>query len=244
MSYKKQAEEAIKYFINNNILSNPTIKDIQQYLLEHKINAGKIDGYWGPQTDWAFEAFKLVQKNTKSSTILFRNDTSNDFKYLYKASKFPLYKDIENYFGKLVDIKSNLVTFSVPYTHKLAWNKASKINKVTTHKLVKDAYLNVLETTLKVYGANNISKLHLDVFGGCFSDPPRKMRGGSQWSTHSWGIAFDYDPDNNQLAWGRDKAEFAHPDYKDWSDAWSNNGAFNLGELKNYDWMHYQFCKP
>ena len=44
-----------------------------------------------------------------------------------------------------------------------------------------------------------IHRLRLDVWGGCLN--VRKMRGGTRNSMHSWGIALDYDPQNNQLKW-------------------------------------------
>ncbi len=34
---------------------------------------------------------------------------------------------------------------------------------------------------------------------------------------HNWGIAVDYDPEQNRLKLGRDQASFAKPDYDAWS---------------------------
>jgi hypothetical protein len=87
-------------------------------------------------------------------------------------------------------------------------------------------------------GGIDISKLNLDLFGGCVN--VRRMRGGSAWSIHSWGAAIDVDPDNNQLKWGKDKAEFAKKEYNAFWDIVEDEGWVSLGRVKNYDWMHYQ----
>jgi hypothetical protein len=69
------------------------------------------------------------------------------------------------------------------------------------------------------------------------------MRGGTKWSTHSWGIAIDYDPERNRLNWGRDKASFAKPEYGDWWKIWEKEGWVSLGRTRNFDWMHIQAAK-
>jgi hypothetical protein len=63
-----------------------------------------------------------------------------------------------------------------------------------------------------VYGIEKIKALQLDDFGGCFNY--RKMRGGTQLSLHSWGVAIDLDPDRNLLKETSKTARFARPEYK------------------------------
>lgn len=90
----------------------------------------------------------------------------------------------------------NLVTYEIPYT--MYFNNGKKlvpVTKITSHKLLKDRILAVLNKVLLVYGHKRIKELGLDVFGGCYNY--RLMRGGSELSTHSWGIALDFDPENN-----------------------------------------------
>jgi hypothetical protein len=60
---------------------------------------------------------------------------------------------------------------------------------------------------------------------------------------HSWGIAFDFDANRNQLRWGKDKAAFGKPAYKAWFEAWESEGAISLGRERNYDFMHTQFAR-
>jgi len=251
MNYKEKAEQAYAYLENywkfnkldfsepipNILESRQKVAKMQTFLATLNSRVGKIDGLWGENTDSAYDIF--IEKQKKGKVLSFRTDTVNNVPHL--KTPYPRYKDIELFYGKLADIPKNIVTIKIPYKHYLAWNTHKSVTKVSCHKKISDVYLNILEETLKIYGQNNIHKLGLDLFGGCYVAPPRKMRGGNNISTHSYGIAFDYNPENNQLKWGREKAVFAKPDYADWMDIWSNNGAINLGETKNYDWQHFQF---
>lgn len=213
---------------------------LQLHLNEKSNTSNKlvVDGYYGEMTNYWFETYLEFLAHGKIKA--WRSDAKPDrqIKTLY-----PDYKGLSAFYGPLSDISKEIVTVTVPYTHYLAWNN-QKVNKVSCHRKVKDAYLSVLEEVKKVYGEKNIHRLHLDQFGGAFVNPPRTMRGGNNYSTHCWGIAFDYDPEHNQLKWGRDRAAFATPDYDDWMKAWVAVDAVNLGEIKNYDWMHFQFSRP
>jgi hypothetical protein len=106
---------------------------------------------------------------------------------------------------------------------------------------VKDSLLRVLTKVKTSYGVGEISRLRLDYFGGCFNYRP--MRGGTMLSTHSWGIALDFDPINNQLKWDKTKATFGRPEYIRWWEIWEEEGWVSLGRQRNYDWMHVQACK-
>ena len=66
------------------------------------------------------------------------------------------------------------------------------------------------------------------------------MRGGSNWSMHSWGIAVDIDPDRNDLHTSWKNAQMSKPEYKKFVQFWYDEGFINLGLEADYDAMHFQ----
>ena len=131
-----------------------------------------------------------------------------------------------------------LVTIDLPYPMRLAWDLNTTVTKMRCHKLVSENFKAVFAEILKVYGYAKIKELGIDLYGGCFNY--RKMRGGSSYSTHSWGIALDLDPARNLLKETSKTARFARPEYKPMIDIFYKHGFINLGVEKNYDWMHFQ----
>lgn len=131
-----------------------------------------------------------------------------------------------------------LTTITLPYPMRLAWDLETKVTRMRCHNLVADRFLQVFRDLEQHYGYDKIVELGIDLFGGCFNY--RRMRGGSAWSTHSWGISIDLDPSRNRLKETKETARFARPEYKPMIDIFYCNGFENLGVEKNYDWMHFQ----
>lgn len=131
-----------------------------------------------------------------------------------------------------------LVTLELPYPMRLAWDLDTKVNKMRVHKLIKDNFKGVFDDLLAHYGYDKLVELGIDLFGGCFAY--RKMRGGTSWSKHSWGIAIDLDPVRNQLHETSRTARFARPEYKPMIDIFYKHGFIGLGPEKNFDWMHFE----
>jgi hypothetical protein len=121
---------------------------------------------------------------------------------------------------------------------RLAWDLDTKVNKMRVHKLIKNNFKGVFDDLLAHYGYEKLVELGIDLFGGCFAY--RKMRGGSSWSKHSWGIAIDLDPVRNQLHETSRTARFARPEYKPMIDIFYKHGFIGLGTEKNFDFMHFE----
>jgi len=141
-------------------------------------------------------------------------------------------------YGKPNQQGSYLTTIQLPYPMRLAWDKKEKVNKMRCHKLVADDFQKVFADLLAHYGLAKIQELGIDLFGGCFNF--RAMRGGSDYSRHSWGIAIDLDPERNQLKETSKTARFARAEYQPMIDIFYRHGFVSLGHEKNYDWMHFE----
>jgi hypothetical protein len=131
-----------------------------------------------------------------------------------------------------------LVSVKVPYPMRLAWDKDTKVTKIRCHKMVADKLQSIFNDILEHYGYDEIQKLGIDLYAGCFNF--RKMRGGSDYSRHSWGVAIDLDPERNLLKETSRTARFARPEYKPMIDIFYKHGFVSLGREKNYDWMHFE----
>lgn len=131
-----------------------------------------------------------------------------------------------------------LVSIDLPYPMRLAWDKKTTVNKMRCHRLVANKFKAVFAELLEVYGLEKIQELGIDLFGGCFN--LRVMRGGSDYSRHSWGVAIDLDPERNLLKETSKTARFARPEYKKMIDIFYKHGFVSLGRENNYDWMHFE----
>jgi len=147
-------------------------------------------------------------------------------------------KELIEVYGQPNQEGSYLVSIDLPYPMRLAWDLDTKVNRMRCHELVADRFLYTFSDILECYGYDQLFDLGIDLFGGCFNF--RKMRGGNDYSRHSWGVAIDLDPARNKLKETSKTARFAKPEYKNMIDIFYANGFESLGVEKNYDWMHFQ----
>jgi hypothetical protein len=209
---------------------------IQLLAKERNIETGAIDGYWGPQTEFAFDSLlQLIQEN-KAPEIWRPEDLPDE-----NPNNWPVQTPESNLVQAYGGVGQNQTRIDLPFPHKLAWETTRIVNSYLCHERVHDSLHRVLSRVLSHYGLEEIHRLRLDFWGGCLN--VRKMRGGSRYSMHSWGIAVDYDPGRNRLGWGRDRAAFAKPEYGTWWRLWEEEGWVSLGRTRNFDWMHVQAAK-
>lgn len=197
---------------------------------------GAIDGFWGPQTDFAFGVLEHVDEfgELPHPWRDFQGPAAN-------PNGWPLETDadLRAFYGEPGE--SQLVAVQAPYALRLAWDLGTEVTRIRCHRKVAASLERVLAKALAHYGADGIRALRLDLYGGCYN--LRKKRGGTSWSTHAWGIALDFDPERNRLQWGRDRAGFARPEYDRWWELWEAEGWINLGRVANFDWMHVQAAR-
>ena len=196
------------------------------------IEVGDLDGYWGPQTDYACESLVCFIQTGKLPHP-WRDDIPLDV----NPNGWPLHDEasLNRYYGK---VGTNQVSLSLPYPHRYSWDLKRTLRSFQCNAKVADSLQRVLQRVFDHYGMERIRELRLDRWGGCLN--VRRMRGGTKWSMHSWGIAIDYDPDRNSLHCGRDRASLAQPPYDPWWRFWEEEGWTSLGRTRNYDWMHVQ----
>jgi hypothetical protein len=154
------------------------------------------------------------------------------------ATPLQFYESMVDFYGEPGE---NQTSIALPYPMRIAWDTQTSIKRMTCHRKCAEAFQGIFEDTLAAYGAEEIARLRLDLFGGCLN--VRKMRGGNGWSIHSWGAAIDIDPDNNQMSWRSSRAALAKPEYERWWDIVEAAGGVSLGRERDMDWMHFQFAR-
>lgn len=200
------------------------------------IDSGTIDGFWGPQTAFAFgelehfEEFGVLPHPWRD----FDGPPANPNGWPLETDK-----DLRDFYGE--PGQPPLVQIDAPYPLRLSWDLGTTVRHISCHEKVASSLARVLAGVLGHYGLDGIGELRLDRYGGSFS--ARRKRGGTSWSTHAWGIALDFDPDRNRLQWGRDRASFAQPAYDRWWELWEAEGWIGLGRVANFDWMHVQAAR-
>jgi hypothetical protein len=213
---------------------------LQLWCKAEGIDCGKIDGLWGPQTEYAVDTV-IAKMRDGVMPEAWRDQVEAPA----AAERWPLQRDLASFYGPPGKAggsqPSYLVKVPSPWKLKIAWSLSSLRTHLIVHEKLRDSLAAVLEKVHSIYGEENISRLGLDLFGGDYN--ARAMRGGTKPSTHSWGIAFDFDPAKNPLKANRATARFAHPDYEDWWKAWEDEGWVSLGRARNFDWMHVQAAR-
>lgn len=199
------------------------------------IACGDLDGLWGPQTSYASEQLGFLQANSELPLPWRAEPVAAN------PNGWPLERQdaLNAFYGPPGE--TQLVLLDLPYPLRLSWDMGTVVQRTRCNAKVKDSLQRVLTAVLAHYGADALRTLRLDVFGGGYA--LRDKRGGNTTSTHSWGIAFDFDPDHNQLKWDKTRASFAQPKYDAWWRCWESEGWVSLGRTRNYDWMHVQAAR-
>lgn len=191
---------------------------------------GDIDGKDGPRSRAAKEAY--VAKAREDELPLAPTP-----KPPVGANRpvWPRQVDVPTVFG---EVGKNQVMVPVPYP---IFYEGKLVKKISLHTKVAASAERVFANVLKVYGPAEISRLSLDVWDGSLN--VRKMRNGTQWSMHSWGIAIDWDASHNSLNTHAPQARFSKPEYERWFECWEAEGWISLGRERDYDWMHMQAAR-
>ena len=203
------------------------------------IDPGPIDGWWGPQTDYAANA--LVQHAATGQFPDWRDITPGRT----NPNGWPTESGVTAFYGPHGTPEGRrppLVKVPSPWTFRIAWNLAEPRSFLWAHEKTAPSLTRILSRIHLHYGEARLRELRLDIFSGDYA--PRLMRGSTtKWSMHSWGIAYDFDDTENRLHWGADRARLARPEYRPFWEIWESEGWVSLGRSRNYDWMHVQAAR-
>jgi hypothetical protein len=226
-----------------------TIRRLQERLKELGFYTGRIDGISGPLTKKAIRAAQrwhglrvdgiagVLTRAALWPVPMPQRDLDVPEPAPAVAGQWPRQKDVPNFYGKM----GTLATIELPFDMRIAWDKRIHVRKFAIHEKCHASALRAFNIIAAKYTEKERADLGINLFGGCLN--VRKMRGGSQWSMHSWAIAIDFDPARNPLNHGRDKARLAHSDAVPFWHAWESEGWVSLGRARNFDWMHVQAAR-
>jgi hypothetical protein len=229
-----------------------TTRAIQERLKELGLYTAKVDGISGKATIAAIRGFQRLHglkpdgiAGALTKAELFPapmperdTDDGHDLPPHDHNYPWPRQRDVERFFGP---VGSNQTMLELPFPMRLAWDTRQLVRRFSIHEKVHDSAKRCFDRIADAYDAEGRKLTGIELFGGCLN--VRKMRGGSSWSMHAYGVAIDFDPARNQLRWGRDKARLAQPDCRRFWQIWEDEGWVSLGRARNYDWMHTQAAR-
>lgn len=134
--------------------------------------------------------------------------------------------------------EDNLVSIIPPYQ---LYYEGKAVKHIRVHKCIARHVREALAEVLEHYGIDEIRRLGLDQFGGCYNCRPTAT--GKSLSLHAWGVALDFAPGSNAYGMKAPRASLSHRDCETWWQIWERHGAVSLGRERNYDWMHLQFAR-
>ncbi|MGG7566210.1 hypothetical protein ACQ5SO_08630 [Rhodovulum sp. DZ06] len=213
---------------------------LQAWAASEGIDPGPVDGWWGPQTEYAAEC--LEQKLSGAGIRHFLDETPET---LPNPSGFPAesrgQREIRDFYGA-PGVKDGreprLVRVELPWRMKLSWNRSLSRSSLRVHEKCAESLVRVLARIEAAYSPAQREDLGIDIFSGDYN--PRKMKGADRHSLHSWGIAFDFDHTRNSLHANGAEARLGQRDAIPFWEAWEAEGWYSLGRMKNYDFMHVQ----
>jgi hypothetical protein len=227
-----------------------TTRAIQERLKELGLYKAKVDGISGKATIAAIRSFQRLHglktdgiAGALTKAELFpapmpERDADADDDGSTAPWEWPRQRDVEKFFGP---VGANQTMLELPFPMRLAWDTRKLVYRFSIHEKVHDSAKRCFDRIADAYDAEGRKLTGIELFGGCLN--VRKMRGGSSWSMHAYGVAIDFDPARNQLRWGRDKARLAQPDCRRFWQIWEDEGWVSLGRARNYDWMHTQAAR-
>lgn len=199
---------------------------------------GAIDGYWGNATEGAWLEWEHFHRT--GSPLSLEKRPQGPASVI--AGSFPRQVDCGAFYGAPGPaVVAQLVMIDLPFPMRLDWALGTTVKRAQLHVKCKDTAIVALNRIHEHYGYERLKELGLDRTAGTYNH--RKMRGGSSWSMHSYGCAWDFYASKNGLNTRAPAALFSKPEYKAWLDIWESVGWVSLGRAIGRDYMHVQAAR-
>lgn len=236
---------------------------LQSRLTAHGFACGPVDGIVGAKTIEAIKAFERArglpvdgtadpavvealrapasQVSPEARAELPGRDDDEDpaiAKIDLVKQTWPRQRDVASFYG---GVGTGQTQIEIPFDMVLAWSTSTPVRRMTLHRKVAPSAERVLQAVAGIYSARERAELGINLFAGSLN--VRRMRGGSRYSMHSWGIAIDFDSARNQLSWHKPHARLSHADAVPFWEAWEAEGWLSLGRARDFDWMHVQAAR-
>lgn len=197
---------------------------------------GLIDGYDGVNTTEALRAY-IYENSTGQKEKVSRAPVAG---YTPVKGKFPTQAKCPEFYGSPGSkaLVSQLKMYTLPLYMRIDWNLSQHTTRVQLHEKCGPSAMSAMEQIVRHYGETRWRKLGLDRNAGTYNH--RKMRGGSSWSMHAYGCAWDFYAAPNGLRVSAPQALFSGPDYVTFFNIWESFGWTSLGRAIDRDWMHVQ----
>jgi hypothetical protein len=144
-------------------------------------------------------------------------------------------------FGAAGNARAEAGRCYLPFRHVLAWNLSETITQFRCHELIAPTMTWVFAEAAKHYGEAEYRRLRLDRWAGCFN--PRRVRGGTAWSIHAYGVAVDTDSERNGLHTPTANSPLARPEYAPFWAIVEASGGLSFGKKYGRDWMHWSYVQ-
>lgn len=88
------------------------------------------------------------------------------------SKNWPTQAGVRSYFGEPGSPQATAGMVDLPYPMKIAWDKNQIVRRFRCHAKVEAPMERIFQKTLAHYGQGDVTRLGLDIFGGCYNYRP------------------------------------------------------------------------